>query len=859
MKLKMSKGLISMLIVALILAISLLNPACAQLKKKTYAYINAIPNPVQVNQPVLLHVGITDYLRVVTDGWQDLSVEIVRPDGQTEWIKGIRTDSTGGTGVLYTPTMVGTYKLRTHFPEQTYYWPSPPGFAPQLRGNVTYLASTSDWLELIVQAEPLPTYPGISLPSEYWTRPIDSQAREWYSIAGSWLYTPDNLYAPYNDGPETPHILWTRPFTLGGLVGGDVGLETSINQGPVGMETGDAYEGKWSSPLILMGRLYHQAGAYDRPRLWYCVDLHTGELLWAKTFLDNQTIAFGQLYYWQSYNYMGTFAYLWVTVGTTWTAFDAYTGNLMAQITNVPSGTTLRDSNGGLYRLQINIARGWMALWNLSALVSMAGSWGSQFCLRQYNASNGYYRSMGTTGAWGSWVTSGASDRVKRSWSWNVSIPTGLPGSLLKAFFGDRVIGGLANQTHVILWGLSLKPGEVGRQLFYNVWKAPSEWLEGLVTVSWVAWSQEDKIGVLWVKEPRQHYGFSLETGQYLWGPTPSQNYLDALEDTVSGARAIAYGKLYSASVSGIVYCYDVKTGKLLWTYEAIDPYKEQLWNRAWWLRPLFITDGKLYVGHYEHSANQPLPRGAPFICLNATTGDVIFRVDGLFRQSRWGGRAIIGDSIIATQDTYDQRVYAIGKGPTQTTVEAPSVGVSVGQAITIRGKVIDISPGTRDTAIQLRFPNGVPAVADECMGDWMLYVYKQFPRPTGNMRGVWVKLDAVNVYTGEYIDIGGTHTDPWSGMFTVSWQPPKEGLWWIIASFPGSKSYWPSCAQTPITVTAPTPTPTPASPEQVQTIQTTIEALGPQVMSVMTVLVVLVFIAIILGAANLYMYLKRK
>jgi hypothetical protein len=44
---------------------------------------------------------------------------------------------------------------------------------------------------------------------------------------------------------------------------------------------------------------------------------------------------------------------------------------------------------------------------------------------------------------------------------------------------------------------------------------------------------------------------------------------------------------------------------------------------------------------------------------------------------------------------------------------------------------VIDISPGTDEHALQKRFPNGVPAVADETMSDWMLYVYKQFPRPT--------------------------------------------------------------------------------------------------------------------------------
>ena len=35
-------------------------------------------------------------------------------------------------------------------------------------------------------------------------------------------------------------------------------------------------------------------------------------------------------------------------------------------------------------------------------------------------------------------------------------------------------------------------------------------------------------------------------------------------------------------------------------------------------LKPLFITDGKIYVGHYEHSAIDPRPRGAPFVCLDA-------------------------------------------------------------------------------------------------------------------------------------------------------------------------------------------------------------------------------------------------
>ena len=105
----------------------------AQQGQKTYPYIGAVPNPVQVDQPVLFHVGISAQTTNVAIGWEGLSVTIERPDGQTDIITDIRTDSTGGTGVPYTPDMVGKYIVQGHFPEQ---------------GRM--LASDSDKLELIV-------------------------------------------------------------------------------------------------------------------------------------------------------------------------------------------------------------------------------------------------------------------------------------------------------------------------------------------------------------------------------------------------------------------------------------------------------------------------------------------------------------------------------------------------------------------------------------------------------------------------------------------------------------------------------------------------------------------------------------
>jgi len=799
MKIAKDKTMATLIALFLVLTITVtlvaLPATNAQSTKATYAYIGATPNPIGVGQQTLIDFGITDLIGPnASAGWTGLTVTVTRPDNTTETLGPFRTDSTGGTGTVYVPSMVGTYYLQTNFPQQEYL-------------NITRLASTSEKLALIVQQEPVAFYPGVPLPTEYWTRPIDAQIREWYSIAGSWLTTPDNLFAPYNDGPESAHILWAKPLTLGGEVGGELGL---VGSGPtsVGMETGDAYEGKWSTRLILMGRLYYIDGAYDRPRLIHCVDLHTGEELWAKTFLDNQTIAFGQLFYWESYNVMGTYAYLWVTVGTTWTAFDAFTGEWRATITDVPSGTNIFGPRGEVYRYTVSLTGGYMHLWSLSAFVSMEGSFGSAFSLRQYNASSGTYRSLLGNGTLGSETTTGAADRAKRAWAWNITIPKGLPGSVRAVNHTDRVVGASINTTDVVVWAFSLKKGQEGTLLFNKDWKAPAAWAAGNQTIEWMTSSLIDgqKVGVLFLKETCQNYGFSLETGEYLWGPTtPPQYYLDALEDTKAGARVIAYGKLYSASVGGIVYCYNVTTGKLLWTYEAVDPYTEILWANNWWMRPLFITDGKIYVGHYEHSANEPLPRGGPFICLNATTGEVIWRADGLFRQTRWGGRAIIGDSIIATMDTYDQRVYAIGKGPSATTVSIQNDITTLGSSVMIKGTVTDISPGTKEYALTLRFPNGVPAVSDESMSDWMLYVYKQFPRPA-NATGVEVTLDTVDP-NGNWIHIGTVTSDS-SGMFKLAFTPEVPGEYTIIATFAGSESYWSSYAETAIGVGEAPPAP---------------------------------------------------
>ena len=155
-----NKSKISTIALILVLTISILTAvlpgAFAQdpaYSKFTHAYIGATPNPVGVGEEVLLHVGITDYLYVVSDGWEGLTVTVTKPDGSTETLGPFRTDSTGGTGAIYIPTMVGTYTFQTHFPEQTYEWTSPPLFDPEFTGLILYEPSDSEILEVEVNEE----------------------------------------------------------------------------------------------------------------------------------------------------------------------------------------------------------------------------------------------------------------------------------------------------------------------------------------------------------------------------------------------------------------------------------------------------------------------------------------------------------------------------------------------------------------------------------------------------------------------------------------------------------------------------------------------------------------------------------
>ncbi|MFW6117844.1 MAG: hypothetical protein ACOC6G_04585, partial [Thermoproteota archaeon] len=191
---------------------------------------------------------------------------------------------------------------------------------------------------------------------------------------------------------------------------------------------------------------------------------------------------------------------------------------------------------------------------------------------------------------------------------------------------------------------------------------------------------------------------------------------------------------------------------------------------------------------------------------------------------------------------------------------------------------VKDIAAGTEQHEQAARFPNGVPAMSDDDMQEWMEYVYMQQPKPEG-AEGVPVKLTAVDS-EGNTVDIG-TVTSDTSGVFKKMWTPETQGGYTITATFEGSDSYWGSSAEAAIGVGAAEPatvSPTeqpawyeePASPteqpawytEPPETVSPTEQPewyqKPPDNTMLFAGIIIAVIVAIVIGVANLWMHMKQ-
>jgi hypothetical protein len=225
------------------------------------------------------------------------------------------------------------------------------------------------------------------------------------------------------------------------------------------------------------------------------------------------------------------------------------------------------------------------------------------------------------------------------------------------------------------------------------------------------------------------------------------------------------------------------------------------------------------------------------------TNGKVVWSIEAFDCDSA----PAISDGIMTVPNDYDNQIYAYGMGPTQTTVNAPDIGVTTATPITITGTVMDISAGASQEAVAANFPNGLPCVSDASMSQFMEAVYEQQPMPT-NITGVPVTLTETD-HNGNTYTIGTTTSDS-SGTWAYTWTPPILGNYTIVATFAGTNAYYGSCAETHIYASSPAPTTAPTASPPTGLASTA---------SLMLAVAVIVIVIIIIGVVLAILLLRKR
>ncbi len=279
---------------------------------------------------------------------------------------------------------------------------------------------------------------------------------------------------------------------------------------------------------------------------------------------------------------------------------------------------------------------------------------------------------------------------------------------------------------------------------------------------------------------------YDANTGNLKWTvPIEGNDFIQ-----MGGASGIyAYGNIYVASYDGYITCVDVATGATEWK-TLVETGGLELPEAGYPLSGCAVADNKVFTSSSKSYETEPLYRGHKLTCLDATTGEQLWNISGQMTSQT------IAYGVLITTNNYDGGVYCFGKGPTSTTVTAPMTEVTEGSSVIIQGTVTDQTPEAKDT----------PAISDKDMTAWMEYLYMNKPRPT-YPAGVDVSIDAVDP-NNNFVHIATVTSDD-AGAYSYAWETPKvPGKYMVIATFPGSKSYYSSYAETAMTVSAAPVTP---------------------------------------------------
>ncbi|MCW4047438.1 MAG: PQQ-binding-like beta-propeller repeat protein [Candidatus Bathyarchaeota archaeon] len=149
-------------------------------------------------------------------------------------------------------------------------------------------------------------------------------------------------------------------------------------------------------------------------------------------------------------------------------------------------------------------------------------------------------------------------------------------------------------------------------------------------------------------------YCFNATSGQILWTYKPPE---DTEGYFVTGC-AVAYGMVYEMNKDGYLYAIDVESGNLVWRYKG--PDESLLWPGM----PA-VADGKVYVTTGEVAMYGGQVGISEFACLNAFTGQPIWRlpIEALApRESvaiAYGNLYIIPGNVTTSVDAISGNEYA--------------------------------------------------------------------------------------------------------------------------------------------------------------------------------------------------------
>jgi hypothetical protein len=789
------------------------------------------------------------------DRWRDLTLTVTKPDGTSVELGPFTTSPVGSTYTSYTPDQTGTYTFVLNFPGQVLTnGTGTPNFRGAAYVNDTFLPSTSDPATLPVTASPVPEWVEPDLPIGFWSRPINDANRGWSVLASNWLkgsWLVDDFQRA-GRAPTTPHIVWQRSITAGGI--GDAqwpGQPYDINDyespwtDPIVMNgviyyntpqtASNARYGYYAVDLLTGEQLWYKNGTdngLDNPVRY--VGYASGANQAPELHQTFPTLSFGQMMHYSSLNGQGVISYLWMTVGSTWYMLDSDNGNWIMSLVHVPGGTSATDQNGALLRYSYNSNTGKLLCWNSTQSIPPSGPTGTAQQIWKPRV-GAVIDAVNDT----SWTEVGPrystyaqynvtypqwteSDILPRSgYTMNLTIDTGLAPlravlqdanrvpKMLLGFEIDPPIatGGLSEPTQTIsMWSARIDEHVAPYSPYPDKSETQNTNLGFGVTLLWNknitnpipgtaiglgALSYEDGIFTLDSKEAINRVGYSLETGEQIWGPTPT---LEAW-NVYGQSDNVAYGKIFVTGYSGVLHALDAKTGMEVWNYTASSIGSESPYGNY----PLSIgaiADGKIYLYSTEHSPTKPLWRGSYIRCLDVNNGQELWKL------LVYNMGMAVADGYIVAGDQYDNNMLVIGKGQTATTVSTQTFAAPKGTPVLIQGTVTDQSPGAP----------GSPAISDANMQAWMEYLYKQQAAPSDAV-GVPVHLTAVDS-SGSTTDIGTVVSDV-GGMYKKGWTPPAEGEYTIVATFDGSNAYFGSCAETALLVgggAAPVVSPSPTS-----------------------------------------------